>query len=106
MRLSSIDFPACTPTAKLVTTPSVYARAYSGSMSMSHLAVQCNSFPEQRNLMTLECYKRLRGLKMGKYAPIPGDHSRGTHVSAVSLLEIFPLSDTLPTVTVIEETSL
>lgn len=47
--------------------------------------------------MTLECYEPLRGLKMGKYAPIPGDHSLGTHASAVSLLEIFPLSDTKST---------
>lgn len=43
---------------------------------------------------------------MGKYAPIPGDHSRGTHAWAVNLLELFPLSDTLSTVTAIEETYL
>lgn len=34
---------------------------------------------------------------MGKYAPIPGDGSRGAHASAVSLLELFPLSATKPT---------
>lgn len=42
--------------------------------------------------MTLECYERLRGLKMGKYAPI----SRRWFpwrcpASAVGLLELFPL---------------
>lgn len=42
--------------------------------------------------MTLECYKRLRGLKMGKYAAI----SRRWFpwhcpASAVGLLELFPL---------------
>lgn len=42
--------------------------------------------------MTLECYDRLRGLKMGKYAPI----SRRWFpwrcpASAVGLLELFPL---------------
>lgn len=54
------------------------------SVFMSHLAVQCDSFREKRNLMTQECHEWLRGLKMGKYALIPGDHSH--NISLLALL--------------------